>query len=90
VAVDPLQGGAGGKRDRTRDHLVQGDAQRVQIAAGINLAIHAAGLFGRHVGERARHNFWRRGRLRLTLQLGCNPETGEPYVAVVGDPRFQA
>ena len=34
-------------------HLVEGDAERIEIAAGIDRAVHAAGLFRRHVGERA-------------------------------------
>ena len=85
VAVDPLQRVGGGKRQRARKHLVQGDAQRVEIAAGVNRAIHAAGLFGRHVGEGAGNDLRRRGRLRLARQLGCNPESGQPDVAGVVD-----
>jgi hypothetical protein len=40
----------------------RGYAQRVEIAAGINRAIHAAGLFGRHVGEGTEHTFHFVGR----------------------------
>ena len=89
VAVDPLQGIGGGKRQRARKHLVQGDAQRVEIAAGINRAIHAAGLLGRHVGERAGNDLRRRGRLALARQLGRNPEAGEPDVAGVVDEHIR-
>ena len=89
VAVDPLQGVGGGKRQRARKHLVQGDAHRVKIAASINRAIHAAGLFGRHVGEGAGNDLRRRGRLRLARQLGCNPETGQPDVASVVDQHIR-
>ena len=89
VAVDPLQGVGGGKRQRARKHLVQGDAQRVEIAAGIDRAIHAAGLFGRHVGERAGNDLRRRGRLALARQSGRNSEAGEPYVAGVVDQHIR-
>ena len=85
VAVDPLQRIVSGKRQRTRKHLVQGDAHRVKIAAGIDRPIHAAGLFGRHVGEGAGNDLRRRGRLRLARHLGCNPEAGQPDVAVAVD-----
>ena len=50
VTVDPLQRVGGSKRKHARKHLVQGDAQRIEIAAGINRAIHAPGLFRGHVG----------------------------------------
>jgi len=59
VAVDPLQGVGGHKRQHATKHQVQGDAQGVKIAPSINRAIHTAGLFGRHVGERAGNNLWR-------------------------------
>ncbi len=66
-------------------HLVQGDAQRIEIAAGTNRTIHAAGLFGRHVGEGAGNGLDRYGRLALVRQSGRNPESGEPRVAGVVD-----
>ena len=53
VAVDPLQRVGGSKREHARKHLVQSDAQRVEIAAGIHRTIHAPGLFRGHVGEGA-------------------------------------
>src|SRR5712691_5844179 len=59
------RGVGGGKRQRARKHLIQGDAQRVEIAAGINRTIHAAGLLGRHVGKGAGNDFRRRGCLTL-------------------------
>ena len=85
VAVDPLQRVGGGKRERARKHLVQGDAQRVEIAASINRAIHAAGLFGRHVGEGAGNDLGRRGRLAFVWQSRRNAKASEPYVAGVVD-----
>ena len=85
VAVDPLQRVGGSKRQHARKHLVQGDAQRVEIAAGIDRAIHAPGLFGRHVGEGAGNDLRRRGRLALARQPGRDAEAGEPDVAGVVD-----
>src|SRR5713101_3640582 len=85
LAVDPLQRVGGGERQRARKHLVQGDAQRVEIAAGINRTVHPASLLGCHISERAGNNLGRYGRLALAWQLGRNPESGEPYVAGVVD-----
>ncbi len=89
VAVDPLQRVGGGKRQRAGKHLVQGDAQRVEIAASINRAIHAAGLFRRHIGEGAGNDLRRCGHLALVRQLGRNPEAGEPDVAGVVDEHIR-
>ena len=83
VAVDPLQRVGGSKREHARKHLVQGDAQRVEIAAGIHRAIHAPGLFRRHVGEGARNDFRRRRRLSLAWQPGRDAKAGEPDMAGV-------
>jgi len=44
------------QRQRARKHFVQGDAQRVEIAAGISRAIHPASLLGCHISERAGNN----------------------------------
>jgi hypothetical protein len=85
VAVDPLQRVGGSKREHARKHLVQGDAQRVEIAASIHRAIHAPGLFRRHVGKGAGNDFRRRRRLALARQSGRDAKTGEPHVAGVVD-----
>ena len=85
VAMDPLQRVGRGERKRDREHLVKDDAQRVEIAAGISRAIHAASLLGCHIGERTGNNLGRYGRLALARQLGRDPESGEPDVAVVVD-----
>src|SRR5713101_5837958 len=81
LAVDPLQGVGGRERQPARKHLVQGDAQRVEIAAGINRAVHPASLLGCHIGKRAGNNLGRYGRLALARQLGRNPEAGKPCVS---------
>ncbi len=89
VAVDPLQGVGGDERQRARKHLVQGDAHRIEIAAGTDRTIHAAGLLGRHVGEGAGNHLRRRGRLALVRHLRRDPEAGEPYVAGVVDEHIR-
>ena len=53
---------------RAGEHLIERDAERVEIAAGIDRTIHASGLFGRHVGECARDELGRCGRLALARQ----------------------
>src|ERR1700686_4608702 len=85
MAMDPLEGIGRSKRESAREHLVQGDAQRVEIAARIDRAVHPAGLLGRYIGERAGNDLRRRGRLALLRQPRRDPESGEPDVAGVID-----
>ena len=42
------------------EHLVERDAERVEVAAGIDRAVHPPGLFGGHVGERPGDHLGRR------------------------------
>ena len=53
VAVDPFHRVGGAERQTTGEHPVERDAERIEVAAGIDRAIHPSGLFGRHIGERA-------------------------------------
>ena len=85
VAVDPLQRIGGSKREHARKHLVQGDAQRVEIAPRIHRSIHAPGLFRGHVGKGAGNDFRRRRHLTLARQSGRDAKAGEPHVAGVVD-----
>ena len=85
MAMHPLQRIGGAERQSAREHLVQGDAQRVEVAARIDRAVHPASLFRRHVSERAGNDLRRRGRLALVRQPGRDPESGEPDVAEVVD-----
>ena len=66
MAVHPLHRIGRGERQKAREHLVERDAERVEVAAGIDRTIHPSGLFGRHVGECTGDRFRRLGRLSLT------------------------
>ena len=68
MAVDPFHRIGGRKRQNPRKHFIQGDAERIEIAAGVDRAVHAAGLLGRDVGEGTGNAFRRRGRLTLAWQ----------------------
>ena len=81
VAVDPFQGVGGSKWEHSREHLVQSDAQRVEIAASIDRSIHAPGLFRGHVSKRTGNRFRRCRRLALARQSGRDAKAGEAYVA---------
>jgi hypothetical protein len=85
MAVDPLERVGGGKREHARKHLVQGDAERVEIAASIYRAVYAARLFRGHVGKGAGNDLGRRRRLALAWQSGRDSKAGEPYLAGVVD-----
>ena len=81
VAVHPFHRIGRGERQDARQHLVERDAQRVEVAARIDRAVHPAGLFGRHVGERAGDDLGRLGRLALARQARGDAEAGEPDLA---------
>ena len=67
-----------GKRQRAGQHFVEGDAERVEIAARIDRAVHPAGLFRRHVGQRARDHLGRLRRLALAPQARRDAKPGQP------------
>src|SRR6267154_2591055 len=81
MAVDPLHGIGCGKRQRTREHLIERDAEGVEVAAGVDRAVHSSGLFGRHIGERAGDRLGWRGRLPLAWQTRGNAEPYQPHAA---------
>ena len=81
VAVHPFHRVGGGERQFARQHLVEGDAQRVEIGAGVDRAVHPAGLFRGHVGERPGDHLRRRRRLALARQTRGDAKAGEPGVA---------
>ena len=58
----------GRERQGARQKFVECDAKRVQIAARVGRAVHAAGLLRRHVGVGASDDVRRLGRLMLSGQ----------------------
>src|SRR5262249_43791084 len=66
VAMDPFDGIRGGERERAGQHLIERDAGSVEVATRIDRAVHASGLFGRHVRQGTGDDFWRLGGLSLT------------------------
>ena len=75
MAVHPFHGIGRGERQDAGEHLVERDAERVEVAAGIDRAIHPSGLFGRHVGECAGDGLGRLGRLALARKARGDAET---------------
>ncbi len=69
-------GSAAVKGSTPGEHLVERDAKRVKIAAGIDRAIHPAGLLGRHVGECSGNHLRRFRRLAFARQTRSNAEAG--------------
>ena len=78
MAVDPLHRISGRERQHPREHLVEGNAQRIEIAAGVDRAVHSPGLFRCHVGERSGDHFGRLWSSMLSRQTRSNAEPGEP------------
>src|SRR5882724_7198276 len=66
MAVHPLHRIGRGERQGAREHLVERDAERIEVAAGIDRTIHPSGLFGRHVSECTGDSLRRLGLLSLT------------------------
>ena len=81
MAVHPFHRIGSGEGQRPRQHLVEGDAKRVEIAARIDRAVHPSGLLRRHVGEGAGDLVGRLGVGALARQAGGNAEAGEPDTA---------
>ena len=79
VGMHPLHRIGGCERKMAGQHLVEGDAERIQIASGIDGAVHPARLLGRHVGERSCDELRRFRRLPFAREARCNAEAGEPY-----------
>jgi hypothetical protein len=81
MAVHQLHRVRGGKRQLPGEHLVQRDAQGIQIAARVDRAVHAAGLLGGHVGQRAGDYLRRFGGRVLAQQAGRDAEACQPRLA---------
>ena len=61
--------------------FVQRDAEGVQVTARIDRPVHPSGLFGRHVGQCARDELGRGGRLALAGQGRRDAKAQEPDLA---------
>ncbi len=70
MPVDHLERVERLERDPAGEHLVIGDAEGVEIGAVVDVAVHAAGLFRRHVGDRALEQM---RVLEMPLLLGRHP-----------------
>jgi len=82
MAVDPLHGIGRGERQRAREHLIERDAERIEVAARIDRAVHPSGLLGRHIGQRAGDGLRRLEPLSLARKPRGDAEAGEPHFTV--------
>ena len=82
VAVDPFHRIGRAERQAAGEHLIERDAERIEVAAGVDRAVHPPGLFGRHVGQRAGDDLRRLGRLTLARQTRGDAEPGKPRPSV--------
>ena len=70
MAMRPFQRIVRGKRQLAGQHAVQRDAERIEIGAVIDRAMHAPGLFGRQIGPVGRACGVSIGRKSLVLASG--------------------
>ena len=88
VAVEQLHHVVGHEGQGAREELVEHDAERVEIAAAIDDPIHATGLLGREIGERALERAragHQRGLVRQTQGPTKPDEVGSPSLDVDQD-----
>ncbi len=83
MTVDQLEGIGRRERRRACQHLVEGGAQGIEIAARIDRTIDAAGLLRRHVGQRPGHDFGRRAAVLVLGRARGDAEAGEPDAAEI-------
>src|SRR5262245_61158781 len=79
MAVHQLYQVRGSERQRSGEHLVEGDTKRIQSPGLVDRAVQAAGLRRCDVGQRAGDHLARFGGQVLARQAGGNAETGEPH-----------
>jgi len=65
VAMNPFHRIGRAERQASGQHLVERDAEGVEVAAGIDRAVHPPRLLGRHIGERPGDDLGRFGGLPL-------------------------
>ena len=80
MAVDPFDRIGRAERQEAGQHLIEGDAERIEVAARGDRAVHAPGLFRRHIGKRAGYDLRRLGRLTLARQTRGDAEPGDVLV----------
>jgi hypothetical protein len=84
VAVDQLEQVRRVEGKSSDQHLVHRHAQRVQIGAIIDVAVHPAGLLGRHVRDSTFEQVGMARCLLLAREPGGNAEIGERHPPRVG------
>jgi hypothetical protein len=84
MAVHPFHGIGRRERKRAGEHLVERDAERVQVASRIDRTVHATRLLGRHVCERAGDELGQFGRLPLAQKTRGYAKAGESDPIGVG------
>ncbi len=78
MAVDPFHRIGRHERQRACEHLIEGNAERIKIAARVDRAVHPSGLLGRHIGQRAGDGFGRLERLSFAGKPRGDAEAGKP------------
>ncbi len=78
VAVHQAHRVVGSEWQYASQHLIKGDAECIKVAAGIDRPVHAPGLLGGHIGQRAGNLLGRTWRVALACQARGNAEAGEP------------
>jgi len=75
VAVHPFHRVGSAERQNSGEHSIERDAERIEVAAGIDPSVHPPGLLGGHIGQRAGDDLGRFGRLPLARQTrGEDPD----------------
>ena len=77
VTVDQFQRILGFKGQMPHQHLVKGCAERVKVGAIVNDAIHASGLFRRHVSQGAFKTIGVAGFLSFGGKAGGKPQVDQ-------------
>src|SRR4029077_16789530 len=78
MAVHPLHWIRRGKRQVAREHLIERNAESIEITTGIDRPVHTAGLFRSHVRQRSGDHLGRLGYLMLARQPRGDAEAREP------------
>ncbi|HVI00478.1 MAG TPA: hypothetical protein VM869_17295 [Enhygromyxa sp.] len=77
VAVHELERLGGGERDLPAQQFVERDAERVEVGAVIERPVHAPGLLGRDIGERAFESVGRDGQAVAVIEPRRDAEVDE-------------